>query len=109
FSMVVAALLAITLGPAILLLFTRMKNFSFRPVWLARIVNGLVVGTIHSEMTHPISRVLIWAYEPICRWSLRWKWVVLAAAVATVAVTVPVFERLGSEFMPPLDDRHSTI
>ena len=64
----------------------------------------MLVGTIHSEETHPISRVLIWAYEPICRWSLRWKWLVLAGAVATVAVTVPVFERLGSEFMPPLDE-----
>jgi Cu(I)/Ag(I) efflux system membrane protein CusA/SilA len=86
------------------LMFTRMKDYSFRPAWLARIANGILVGTIHSENTHPISRILIRAYEPICRWSLRWKWLVLAGAVATVAVTVPVFERLGSEFMPPLDE-----
>ena len=104
FSMIVAAILALTLDPAMRLLFTHMKDYSFRPAWLARIVNGVVVGTIHSEETHPISRVLIWAYEPICRWSLRWKWIVLAGAVATVALTVPVFERLGSEFMPPLDE-----
>jgi Cu(I)/Ag(I) efflux system membrane protein CusA/SilA len=104
FSMIVAAVLALTLDPAMRLLFTHMKDYSFRPAWLARIANAVLVGTIHSEETHPISRVLIWAYEPICRWSLRWKWVVLAAAVATVGVTVPVFERLGSEFMPPLDE-----
>jgi Cu(I)/Ag(I) efflux system membrane protein CusA/SilA len=104
FSMIVAAVLALTLDPAMRLLFTRMKNYAFRPAWLARLVNGVLVGTIHSEETHPISRVLIWAYEPICAWALRWKWVVLAAAVATVALTVPVFERLGSEFMPPLDE-----
>ena len=104
FSMIVAAVLALTLDPAMRLLFTHMKNYSFRPAWLARIVNGVLVGTIHSEETHPISRILIWVYEPICRWSLRWKWVVLAGAVATVGVTVPVFERLGSEFMPPLDE-----
>jgi copper/silver efflux system protein len=104
FSMVVAAILALTLDPAMRLLFTHMKDYSFRPTWLARIVNGVLVGTIHSEETHPISRILIWAYEPICRWSLRWKWIVLAGAVATVALTVPVFERLGSEFMPPLDE-----
>ncbi len=104
FSMIVAAILAITLDPAMRLMFTRMKNCTFRPVWLARIANGVLVGTIHSEETHPISRVLIWAYEPICAWALRWKWLVLAGAVATVAVTVPVFERLGSEFMPPLDE-----
>jgi Cu(I)/Ag(I) efflux system membrane protein CusA/SilA len=104
FSMIVAAVLALTLDPAMRLMFTRMKNYAFRPAWLARITNGILVGTIHSEETHPISRILIWAYEPICRWSLSWKWVVLAGAVATVAVTVPVFQRLGSEFMPPLDE-----
>ena len=37
-------------------------------------------------------------------WSLRWKWLVIAGAVALVAVTVPVYQRLGSEFMPPLDE-----
>ena len=104
FSMIVAAVLALTLDPAMRLMFTHMKNYAFRPAWLARIANGVLVGTIHSEETHPISRVLIWAYEPICAWALRWKWLVLAGAVATVAVTVPVFERLGSEFMPPLDE-----
>ena len=104
FSMIVAAVLALTLDPAMRLMFTHMKNYAFRPAWLARIANGVLVGTIHSEETHPISRVLIWAYEPICAWALRWKWLVLAGAVATVAATVPVFERLGSEFMPPLDE-----
>ena len=104
FSMIVAAVLALTLDPAMRLMFTHMKNYAFRPAWLARLANGVLVGTIHSEETHPISRVLIWAYEPICAWALRWKWLVLAGAVATVAVTVPVFERLGSEFMPPLDE-----
>jgi copper/silver efflux system protein len=104
FSMIVAAVLALTLDPAMRLMFTRMKNYAFRPAWLARFANGVLVGTIHSEETHPISRVLIWAYEPICASALRWKWLVLAGAVATVALTVPVFERLGSEFMPPLDE-----
>ncbi len=104
FSMIVAAVLAITLDPAMRLLFTRMTNYSFRPRWLARVVNAVLVGTIHSEDTHPISRVLIRWYEPICAWSLRWKYVVLAGAVAVVAVTVPVYARLGSEFMPPLDE-----
>jgi Cu(I)/Ag(I) efflux system membrane protein CusA/SilA len=104
FSMVVAAFLAITLDPAMRLLFTRMTNYSFRPAWLARIANAVLVGKIHSEETHPISRILIRIYEPICAWSLRWKWLVLAGAVVIVAATVPVYERLGSEFMPPLDE-----
>ena len=104
FSMIIAAVLAITLDPAMRLLFTHMKNFSFRPAWLARVANAVLVGKIHSEESHPISRILIHAYEPICAWSLRWKWLVLTGAVAVVVATVPVYERLGSEFMPPLDE-----
>ena len=62
----------------------------------------MLVGRIHSEDQHPVSRVLIRVYEPVCRWSLRHKWVVVGAAAAFIAVTVPVFFALGSEFMPPL-------
>ncbi len=104
FSMIIASILAITLVPAILVLVMRVKNFEFRPRWLARAANTILVGTIHSEENHPISRVLIRLYEPVCAWSLRWKWFVIAAAVGMVVLTVPVFERLGSEFMPPLDE-----
>ncbi len=104
FSMIIASVLAITLVPAILILVMRMKNFEFRPRWLARATNAILVGKIHSEENHPISKVLIRLYEPVCAWSLRWKWFVIAAAVTLVILTVPVFERLGSEFMPPLDE-----
>ncbi len=104
FSMVIAAFLAITLDPAMRLLFTHMKNYEFRPRWLARVTNAVLVGTIHSEETHPISKILIRLYAPVCELALRWKWLVIAGAVALVVVTVPVFERLGSEFMPPLDE-----
>jgi Cu(I)/Ag(I) efflux system membrane protein CusA/SilA len=104
FSMIIAAILAITLDPAMRLVFTHMKNVEFRPRWLARVTNALLVGKIHSEEKHPISKILIRAYEPVCAWSLRWKYFVIAGAVALVIFTVPVFERLGSEFMPPLDE-----
>jgi Cu(I)/Ag(I) efflux system membrane protein CusA/SilA len=104
FSMIIAAVLAITLDPAMRLLFTHMKNYEFRPRWLARVTNAVLVGTIHSEETHPISKILIKLYAPVCELALRWKWFVIAGAVALVVVTVPVFERLGSEFMPPLDE-----
>ncbi len=103
-SMIVAAVLAITLDPAMRLLFTHMDNFQFRPRWLARAANAVLIGKIHSEEHHPISRVLIRMYEPVCRWSLRDKWLVITAAVALVAITIPVYNRLGSEFMPPLDE-----
>jgi Cu(I)/Ag(I) efflux system membrane protein CusA/SilA len=104
FAMIVAAVLAITLDPALRLLFFRKENFHLRPRWLASIVNGILVGKIHSEEKHPISRVLMRFYHPVVAWTLRWKWLVLAAAIALVAVTVPVYQRLGSEFMPPLDE-----
>ena len=104
FSMIIAAILAITLDPAMRLLFTHMKNYEFRPRGLARVTNAVLVGTIHSEEKHPISRILIKLYAPVCELALRWKWFVIAGAVAVVILTVPVFERLGSEFMPPLDE-----
>jgi Cu(I)/Ag(I) efflux system membrane protein CusA/SilA len=104
FSMIVAAVLAITLDPALRLLIFRKDNFRLRPRWLAAIVNGVLVGKIHSEEKHPISRLLMRLYEPVVAWSLRWRWLVIAGAVALVAVTVPVYQRLGSEFMPPLDE-----
>ena len=103
-SMIIAAVLAITLDPAMRLLFTHMNNFSFRPRWLARVANAVLVGKIHSEENHPISRILIRIYDPVCRWSLRWKYVVILGAIAMVAVTIPVYEKIGSEFMPPLDE-----
>jgi len=104
FSMIVAAVLAITLDPVMRLLFTHMNRFSFRPAWLAGAANAVLVGRIHSEENHPISRILIRAYEPVCAWALRWKWAVIGGAVALLAATVPVYNRLGSEFMPPLDE-----
>lgn len=103
-SMIVAALLAITLDPAMRVMLMRVEPFRLRPRWLAKVVNAVAVGRIHSEETHPISRILIRVYDPICRWALRWKYIVIAGAVGLVAVTVPVFQRLGSEFMPPLDE-----
>ena len=103
-SMIVAAVLAITLDPAMRLLFTHMRNFSFRPLWLSRAASAVLVGKIHSEENHPVSRILIRLYEPVCGWALRWKWLVLAGAAAMVALTAPLFLRLGSEFMPPLDE-----
>jgi Cu(I)/Ag(I) efflux system membrane protein CusA/SilA len=104
FSMINAAVLAITLVPAILVLFTHMKKFVFRPRWLARATNAILVGTIHSEENHPISKILIRLYTPVCAWALRWKWFVISAAVALIVITVPALQQLGSEFMPPLDE-----
>ncbi|MBF0523898.1 MAG: efflux RND transporter permease subunit [Deltaproteobacteria bacterium] len=104
FSMIIAAVLAITLDPAIRLLFTRMDRFRFRPRWLAGLTNAVLVGKIHKEENHPISRPLMKIYHPIVNLVLRHQWLTVTAAVVVVVLTVPVFTRLGSEFMPPLDE-----
>ncbi len=103
-TMLVAALLAITVDPALRLLLTRVQRFDFRPRWLCWLANAVLVGQVKSEDRHPISRRLIGVYEPVVRWTLRWKWLVIGAAVAVVLVTIPVFTHLGSEAMPPLDE-----
>jgi len=103
-SMIVAAFLAITLDPALRLTFTHLRNFNFRPRWLCRATNAVVVGAIHSEEKHPISQVLIRMYRPVAEWSLRWKGVVFAVALVLMVGTVPIFFKLGSEFMPALDE-----
>ena len=109
FSMVVAAILAITLDPAMRLLFTHAGQVSALTEsgvrgWFRRATHAVLVGRIHPEEHHPISRVLIRIYEPICASALQWKWVVMGAATLLVLATVPVYLRLGSEFMPPLDE-----
>ncbi|HYK90597.1 MAG TPA: CusA/CzcA family heavy metal efflux RND transporter [Acidobacteriota bacterium] len=103
-SMIIAAVLAITLDPALRLVFTHLKSFDFHPVWLCRAANSILVGKIHNEDTHPISRTLIRIYEPAITWTLRWKYAVIATAIALVLITIPVYMRLGNEFMPPLDE-----
>jgi len=103
-AMVIAAVLAITLDPALRVTFTRLKSFTFRPRWLSRTANTALVGTIHPEERHPVSRFLIRIYEPAAAWALRSKRVVLASAVILMLATVPVFIMLGAEFMPPLDE-----
>ena len=103
-SMIAAAVLAITLDPAMRLMFTHAREFRFRPRWLARAATAVFIGRIHSEERHPLSRLLIAAYEPVCRAALRWRYAVIGGALALVLLTVPVFLRLGSEFMPPLDE-----
>ena len=102
--MVVAAFLAITLDPALRLLLANLKNFNFRPLWLCRAASAVFVGTIRAEEQHPISGRLIRIYEPMALWSLTHKRLVVGIAVTLLLITVPVFQRLGSEFMPPLDE-----
>ena len=102
FSMAIAAVLAITLDPAIRLLFTHMDPYRFKPKFLCRIINALLVGKIHSEESHPISRPLMKIYHPVCEFVLKFRWATVIVAVLIVIATYPIYKKLGKEFMPPL-------
>ena len=84
FSMAFAAVLSVTLVPAIATTFIR--------------------GHIRSEERNPISRILARVYDPVCRFALRFRWPVIGGAVALIIVTLPIVGLLGSEFMPPLNE-----
>lgn len=103
-AMLIAAGMAITLDPALRLLLARVEPFDFRPVWVCRIVNALLVGKIRSEEDHAVSRWMMRVYEPVVRWTLRRKWAVISGAAALVVLAIPLLLSLGSEFMPPLDE-----
>lgn len=101
-TMLLAAVLAVTLDPAMRMLFTRMEPFKFRPVWLAKITTGMTVGTYYKEENHPVSKVLFKFYEPACLWVLKHKKTTIISALLLFLTTIPVYFKLGSEFMPPL-------
>jgi Cu(I)/Ag(I) efflux system membrane protein CusA/SilA len=82
FSMFFAALLSVTVAPFLMTL--------------------LIRGRIPPEEKNPINRLLIWLYHPFARLTLRFRYVMVLLAAVAVAAIVPIYQRLGSEFMPPL-------
>ncbi len=84
FSMFFAALLGATLVPVLMLLFVR--------------------GRITPEKRNPVNRFLIWLYRPFVNFVLRFRWLTLLAALLVLAATIYPFMKLGSEFMPPLNE-----
>lgn len=99
-----AAVLAVTLDPAVRMLFSRMEPFRWRFRWVSSLLTTIVVGRYYPEEKHPVSRVLFALYERPCRWVLRHPRLVIALAVLIVGTTVPVYFKLGHEFMPPLNE-----
>ncbi|MCC5813859.1 MAG: efflux RND transporter permease subunit, partial [Leptospira sp.] len=100
-TMFVAAFLAISVDPAMRMLFTRMDPFQGKSKILNGIGNTLLVGKYLPESKHPISSRLIQLYSPICHYTLENPKKVLASASLLVVLTIPVGLKLGSEFMPP--------
>ena len=84
FAMASAAVLAVTLVPVAMGYFIR--------------------GRIRSEQENPVSRVLIRAYRPVLAGALRHRRLTLATVVVLLVATIFPFTRLGSEFMPPVEE-----
>jgi Cu(I)/Ag(I) efflux system membrane protein CusA/SilA len=84
FSMAAAALLSITLVPALMIVFVR--------------------GRIVPEHKNPINRFLIWIYRPAIKAVMRAKVLVILASLAVLAVTIWPARQLGTEFMPSLNE-----
>ncbi|HUO82462.1 MAG TPA: CusA/CzcA family heavy metal efflux RND transporter, partial [Gammaproteobacteria bacterium] len=83
YSMFFAALLSVTLIPALAVLAIR--------------------GRIRGDR-NLLNRVLIAAYRPVVRFAVRFRWIVVAVAVLAMASIVLPYRLLGSEFMPPLNE-----
>ena len=84
FSMAGAALLSVTLVPVLMMLFIR--------------------GRIMPEARNPVNRLLIRLYRPIIASVMRWKKLTIALALLAMAVSIYPATRLGSEFMPSLNE-----
>src|SRR4051794_27862305 len=84
FAMGAAALLSVTLVPALMVVFVR--------------------GRIVPERRNPLNRVLIWLYRPVIKVVLRARLLVILLALAVLTVTWIPASRLGTEFMPNLDE-----
>ena len=84
FAMAAAALLSVTLVPALMVIFVR--------------------GRIVPEHRNPINRFLIWIYRPVIKGVMRAKILVIVLALAVLAVSVWPARQLGTEFMPNLNE-----
>tara|TARA_B100001248_G_scaffold227481_1_gene185941 strand:- start:5618 stop:8881 length:3264 start_codon:yes stop_codon:yes gene_type:complete len=103
-AMLVASVLSITLVPALLIIFTKFKEIRFGPSWFTRSVNYIFGANTRSEDNHPISQFLFKIYGPTVDLMVDHRKKVIAIAMTLVFLTVPVYLKLGSEFMPPLNE-----
>ncbi|MGD8844810.1 MAG: CusA/CzcA family heavy metal efflux RND transporter, partial [Desulfobacteraceae bacterium] len=82
-----------------------MMGSALLAVTIVPVLMGYMIrGRIRPEHKNPVNRFLIWIYHPIIKLVLKAKVAVVVAAVAILAVTVVPWQRIGSEFMPPLNE-----
>lgn len=85
-----------------ILLVDAFLAITLTPVLIALILKGK--GKLKPESANPITRFLEKLYTPVLKLCLRWRKTTLAVMVIALAVSVPMMMRLGTEFMPPLDE-----
>lgn len=82
-----------------------MLGSAFVAVFLVPVLMAyLLKGKMRPESKHPVSRFFLWLYNPIIRWCLRWRKTTITLAFLLVVLSIPLVLRIGSEFMPPLDE-----
>jgi Cu(I)/Ag(I) efflux system membrane protein CusA/SilA len=84
FILLIDAFLAITLMPVLISFFLK--------------------GRLKPESANPITRTLERIYTPILKWCLQWRKTTIGINIAALTVGIIMMTRLGSEFMPPLDE-----
>mgnify|MGYP005843585913 CR=1 FL=1 len=84
YAMAAAALLSVTLVPVLM--------------------GYLIRGKIQPEHKNPVNRFLIWIYRPVINLALRFKWTTVIASIVILAISIVPLQRLGSEFMPPIEE-----
>ena len=82
-----------------------MAAAAFLAITVVPVLMGyLIRGRIPPEARNPVNRFLKWVYQPLLQWALRLRWVVLGIATVALIGTVIPYQRLGSEFIPPLNE-----
>ncbi|TYP93601.1 Cu(I)/Ag(I) efflux system membrane protein CusA/SilA [Fodinibius salinus] len=84
YAMAAAALLSVTLVPVLM--------------------GYLIRGKIQPEHKNPVNRFLIWVYRPVINLAMRFKWTTIIASIAILVISIVPLQRLGSEFMPPIEE-----
>lgn len=98
-------------APAAALYFLALRDDMLMPWrwWLAggwALLAGMLLvpqRIVHEEHS-PLSRILQWIYDPVFRFSMRFRWLVVAVAILAAVSTIYPYSKLGTEFMPPLDE-----
>ncbi len=82
-----------------------MAGAAFLAITIVPVLMGYFVrGKIMSEEKNPVSRILIKLYRPIIHWVLRFRWITIGSAVIILLITIFPLGKIGSEFMPPLNE-----